>query len=162
MATDSSSTTDVSRCPLKAACTRREFLKLFVGVFALMWGAMAAFPLLNYLTAKTDAAEGESVTSISLGKTDSLAPGSAQNFKFGSKPAIIYRDKAGEFMAYSAVCTHLGCTVQYKPSDDHIICACHGGVYDPATGTNIAGPPPKPLPKLNVSTESGEIVVSRA
>lgn len=151
-----------SCCPLKSAFTRRDFLRMFVGVFAVMWGALAAYPLLNYLTAKEKDNEAEAVTSVSLGAADAFAPNSAKNFKFGSKPAIVYRDAAGEFSAYSAICTHLGCTVQYKPSDDQIICACHGGVYEPGTGTNVAGPPPKPLNPLSVSVNNGELIVSRA
>ena len=55
------------------------------------------------------------------------------------KPGIIVRDQAGEFHAFSAICTHLGCTVQYRPDNADIWCACHNGHYD-VTGRNVSGP----------------------
>jgi cytochrome b6-f complex iron-sulfur subunit len=62
----------------------------------------------------------------------------------------------------TAVCTHLGCTVQYEPQADRIHCACHGGVYNPYTGANVSGPPPKPLKLFKVTVNDTGVDVSRA
>lgn len=59
------------------------------------------------------------------------------------------------FVAYSAICTHLGCAVNFSHEAmpgalyPHIHCPCHDGMYNPAAGAQvIAGPPPRPLPQL--------------
>jgi Rieske Fe-S protein len=62
---------------------------------------------------------------------------------------FIKRGPDGKLTAFSAVCTHLGCIVNYDRLKDRFICPCHGGVYD-GNGKNVAGPPPAPLTKLPV------------
>jgi cytochrome b6-f complex iron-sulfur subunit len=68
----------------------------------------------------------------------------------------------GRWIAMTAVCTHLGCTVQYEPQADRIHCACHGGVYNSYTGANVSGPPPKPLKLFNVAVNEAGVEVSRS
>jgi cytochrome b6-f complex iron-sulfur subunit len=144
------------------SCTRRGFIRgALVGVGAL-WTGLTLYPILQYLASQGAQDEAEQVSSVTLGKPDEFAPNSAKNFKFGSQPALVYRDAQGEFHAYSAVCTHLGCTVQYQPAKQNLFCACHGGIYDASSGKNIAGPPPKPLTPLAVAVVNGQVVVSRA
>ena len=58
----------------------------------------------------------------------------------------------------SAVCSHLGCLVNYNKEKGEFICPCHGGRYD-RTGANIAGPPPAPLSRLPVKTVAGTVMV---
>jgi rieske iron-sulfur protein len=55
--------------------------------------------------------------------------------------------------AYSAICTHLGCSVIAQPNADGIIvCPCHGSMYDPAHGAKVVhGPAPRPLPSLPIA-----------
>ena len=63
----------------------------------------------------------------------------------------------GDFKAYSAVCTHRGCTVNYK--DGKLACPCHGSVYDPARDAAVeAGPAPTPLPEIPVEVRNGEVI----
>ena len=68
----------------------------------------------------------------------------------------------GRWIALTAVCTHLGCTVQYEPQADRIHCACHGGVYNAYTGANVSGPPPKPLKLFKVAVNEAGVEISRA
>jgi cytochrome b6-f complex iron-sulfur subunit len=82
-------------------------------------------------------------------------------FKFGPKPALLIHHADGTWVAMSAVCTHLGCTVQYEGPQNRIFCACHGGVYDARTGANVSGPPPKPLSQFRVEVSDGRVVISR-
>jgi Rieske Fe-S protein len=65
----------------------------------------------------------------------------------------------GELRAFSARCTHLDCTVQYREDLNHIWCACHNGHFD-LNGKNIAGPPPEPLQAFEVNVRGDQIVVS--
>ena len=67
---------------------------------------------------------------------------------------------SGDFRAFSAVCTHLDCIVQYRKDLKQIWCACHNGHYD-LRGVNIAGPPPRPLEEFNVNIVMDEIIISR-
>ena len=86
-----------------------------------------------------------------------VAPGSAVSFKDSGNPAVLVHLKNGDFVAYSAVCTHQGCTVKYKGGQ--LACPCHVSVFDPAKGAEVvAGPAPSPLPKIPVKVEGGEVV----
>ena len=104
-------------------------------------------------------------TSVVVGRADAIKPNSGTIFKFGSKPGIIVRTPEGEVRAFTAICTHLDCTVQYRSETSQIWCACHNGWYD-LGGNVVSGPPPRALEKfvVNVRGEPGEeeIVVSRA
>jgi cytochrome b6-f complex iron-sulfur subunit len=86
-----------------------------------------------------------------------VAPGSAVSFKEGGQDAILVHLKSGDFVAYSAICTHQRCTVAYKGGN--LACPCHGSVFDPANGAEvIAGPAPTPLTEIPVKVEGGEVV----
>ena len=86
-----------------------------------------------------------------------VAPGSAVTFKDAGSPAVLVHLDSGDFVAYSAVCTHQGCTVAYK--NGQLACPCHGSVFDPADGAAvIAGPAPKPLAEIPVKVQGGDIV----
>jgi cytochrome b6-f complex iron-sulfur subunit len=86
-----------------------------------------------------------------------VATGSAVTFKDAGNPAVLVHLNNGDFVAYSAVCTHQGCTVAYK--NGQLACPCHGSVFDPAKGAEVvAGPAPKPLTEIPVKVEGGEVV----
>lgn len=86
-----------------------------------------------------------------------VAPGSAVTFKEAGQDAILVHLKSGDFVAYSATCTHQQCTVAYKGGK--IACPCHGSVFDPARGAEVvAGPAPSPLPEIPVKVVGGEVV----
>ena len=86
-----------------------------------------------------------------------VAPGNAVTFKNAGSPAVLVHLDNGDFVAYSAVCTHQGCTVAYR--NGQLACPCHGSVFDPANGAAVvAGPAPKPLPEIPVKVQGGDIV----
>lgn len=59
----------------------------------------------------------------------------------------------------SAVCTHLGCTPDWKESENKFKCPCHGSGYDPE-GRNYEGPAPRPMDRARVELDAeGQIVV---
>ncbi len=72
------------------------------------------------------------------------------------KPMIVSQPEAGKVVGFSAICTHQGCTV--KPAGDRLNCPCHGSVYDAATGKNLSGPAPRPLPPIAVHLSGGEVM----
>ena len=101
-----------------------------------------------------------SVNEVAAGKVQDLKPNSGKIVKFGNKPALIVRVNDTEWKAFSAVCTHLNCTVQYQEGRREIWCACHNGTYD-LNGRVASGPPPKPLEELAVNLRGDEVVISR-
>jgi menaquinol-cytochrome c reductase iron-sulfur subunit len=61
-------------------------------------------------------------------------------------------------VAYNPHCTHLGCAYRWNSGTRHFECPCHGGVYD-LDGRVVAGPPPRPLDRLDVHVEGDELAV---
>ncbi len=72
---------------------------------------------------------------------------------------VVTQPKAGEFKAFSAICTHMGCTVA-GVANGTITCPCHGSTYDMATGQVTGGPAPAPLPSKTVKVSGGLITIS--
>ena len=79
----------------------------------------------------------------------------------GSKtPFILIHLNDGSWRAYEQKCTHLSCAVFYQPQTDKIQCPCHNGWFDARTGGVLQGPPPRPLPHLEVVIKGEEIYVT--
>lgn len=137
---------------------RRKFLSqfLFTSVGTL---AMAVFyPVARFLSPPH--VEEDAGTRVLAGKVTEIEKDGWKLFPMGSEPGILVEKTPGEFRAYSAVCTHLGCTVQFDKSARRIWCACHNGQYD-LEGRNVSGPPPRPLKPYTVQVSGDDIFVSR-
>ena len=142
---------------------RGNFIKGCFAVCAVAWGGLTLSPIVAYFIPPAGDNDGKAnITSLEVCKLDDLPKGTGKNFRFGSFPALLIHTEDGQLHAFNAICTHLGCTVQFRADMQKIYCACHGGEYDPNTGKNIAGPPPKPLPALKAEVVDGKIIVSRA
>jgi len=136
----------------------RRWANLLLGGGVLASVASFLYPALRYIIPP---AVAESTSrSVVAAKAGELKNNSGKIFKFGSKPGILIRTREGEYKAFSAVCTHLNCTVQYRDDTRQIWCACHNGTYD-LGGRNISGPPPRPLEEFNVNVQGEDIVVAR-
>lgn len=143
------------------AAKRRSLLNWFLGTSAAALLVSALYPVVRFLIPPK--AEESSAASVTLDlKAGEVNPNTGRIVKFGKQPAILLRTPAGELRAFSAICTHLACIVQYREDLQHIWCACHNGHYDPGSGRNIAGPPPRPLAPYVVSVRGEKIVVSRS
>jgi Rieske Fe-S protein len=123
---------------------RRGFLNYLIGGGVIALAGAVLYPIFRYLKPPQVAeAEQSQVTACTLGELRA-APGRYKIFKFGRAVGIIVLGPHDDIRAFSATCTHLDCTVQYRPDWNVLWCACHNGKYDLA-GRNIAGPPPRPL-----------------
>jgi len=81
--------------------------------------------------------------------------------KLKSRRVFIVRD-GNSFKAFSVVCTHLGCAVEFSKEKDIFECPCHGSKYD-RNGVNFAGPAPKPLDHYEMVLDpSGRLVVDKS
>jgi len=138
---------------------RRGFVNWFLGTAVGAFLLSVLYPVSRYLI-PPEIAES-TATSVKLPiKPEEVKPNSGVIFKFGSSPGILIRTPAGDLRAFSAVCTHLNCTVQYRPDLTQIWCACHNGHYD-LNGKNVSGPPPRPLEAYTVNVRAEQIFVSR-
>ena len=137
---------------------RRRIVEVLLG--GGMFASVVSFfyPVLRYLVppAVPDLGEDEVVA----GKVGDLKPNGSKVFRFGSRPALLLLTAEGEYRCVSAVCTHLGCTVQYRSDLVEIWCACHNGTYG-LDGRNVSGPPPRPLEAFQVNVRGSDIVVTR-
>lgn len=96
-------------------------------------------------------------SSGALAKVSDIPVGGAVSAETSDgKPIIVSQPSKGEIVAFSAICTHMGCTV--APAATRIQCPCHGSTYDLATGVNTGGPAPKPLAEVAVKVEGGNVV----
>jgi cytochrome b6-f complex iron-sulfur subunit len=138
--------------------TRRRVVELFLGggLFASLISFV--YPVFRYLVPPRVADLGGD--EVIAAKVGDLKPNSAKIFRFGSRPGLLLRIGEGEYRAFSATCTHLSCTVQYRTDVHEIWCACHNGMYD-LNGRNVSGPPPRPLENYQVHVRGEDLVVSR-
>ena len=93
-----------------------------------------------------------------IARTSEVQPGTALEFEdSGGNPAVLVHLKSGNFVAYSALCTHEGCVVSY--SNGQLACPCHGAIFDPANNARVVnGPARLPLPKIPIEVRGGNIV----
>jgi cytochrome b6-f complex iron-sulfur subunit len=138
---------------------RRKFLNWFLSTTAGAFLISVTYPLSRYLIPPKVEESTASTVTLSI-KPNDVKANTGQIFRFGSQPAILIKDTNGELKAFSAVCTHLACIVQYRSDISHIWCACHNGHFD-LNGRNVEGPPPKPLEQFVVNVRADQIVVNK-
>lgn len=139
--------------------TRRRFLDYLLGTSALATLAAIVYPIIRFMAPPRVVEAMQN--SVVAAKVSELPPNSGKIFKFGSKPGLLVRTASGELKAFSAVCTHLECIVQYRPDTKQIWCACHNGQYN-LNGENIGGPPPRPLEEYTVNKRGDDVVINKA
>ena len=104
---------------------RRKFLGVCIGgLFAVGAGAIA-YPVFSFLAPRKEAG---SSNKVEIPEAE-LAEGSAKFFEYEGKAAVLIRKKGGALVALSAVCTHLGCIVQWQKDKEQLLCPCHAGLY---------------------------------
>jgi cytochrome b6-f complex iron-sulfur subunit len=125
-----------------------------LGGIGAVLAAAAVWPVWRYLS--PPAAGGErGKMSVPRGQ---LAVGGAHFFQFRGHPAVLLQPAPGEFAAFSAICTHLGCVVQWLPEKGEFLCPCHAGRFA-ADGRVLGGPPPKPLEPISVALAGDTLLV---
>jgi len=143
--------------------SRRTLIRVGLGAAAAGYAGALAYPVYRYLATPIErAAEAGAVTQVSVPRADVPGAGSALMLQFGNRPAMLIHHSDGSMVCFDAVCTHLGCTVQFEPDQKRIFCACHSGIYDMNTGAVVAGPPPRALGVYTVEESDGDIILSRA
>ena len=140
--------------PSVQSTQRRTFLGLMLGGVGLVVSAAAAWPVWRFLAPRSGDGQLEA---IGIARAD-VPLDSAHFFSFHGMPAVVLQATPGQFAAFSAVCTHLGCVIKWVPEKGEFLCPCHAGRFS-VEGTVLGGPPPEPLEILPVSLVDDQILV---
>ena len=94
-----------------------------------------------------------------IGSLSTMPHGSVMMFAYPTEhdPCVLIRMRDGQLLAYDQRCTHLSCAVVPKLDEGILHCPCHEGIFDLATGRNLAGPPPRPLTAITLEVVGDEI-----
>jgi Rieske Fe-S protein len=133
---------------------RRDFAKFLV-LTSASFAAGQAWIAAKHLGSRNEGSPGRA----RIANVADVAPGSSLQFTYPRENdrCILVRLRTGAFVAYSQECTHLSCAVVPEIDEGRFRCPCHEGFFELETGRNIAGPPPRPLPRIELSIEQGEI-----
>lgn len=144
---------------------RKFFIRLSIALSSL-GAALVALPSVAFLLGLRKSPQ----IWRTVGKLGDFQIGSTVNVSFqDSSPlpwagvtaqtaAWLRRVSDREFIAFSMICTHLGCPVRWLPDADLFMCPCHGGVFY-ANGQVASGPPPKPLNRYPVRVYNDEVQI---
>ena len=117
----------------------------------------AAPPAAAEPSADAGSADASGSSQDALASTSSIPVGGGA--VFADKDVVVTQPTAGDFKAFSATCTHMGCKVS-KVADGTINCPCHGSKFNIADGSVAGGPAKKPLPAKSVSVDGDSIVLA--
>jgi Rieske Fe-S protein len=133
---------------------RRDFAKFLVLTSGAFVAGQAWVAAQNLVRQRRPAP-----TRAKIAAVDEVPAGTAKMFNFPGEhdPCLLIRTTDGAFVAYSQKCTHLSCAVVPKVAEGVLHCPCHEGLFDLLTGRNIAGPPTRPLPKIELEVQGDDI-----
>jgi cytochrome b6-f complex iron-sulfur subunit len=133
---------------------RRSFLKHLASILGLSALGAFLYPLFRFLLPVEAAYK---VKKVEIPKSN-VPLGGSYDLMVGVIPAVVLNMRSKGFVAFSKVCTHLGCLVKFDKERQVFICPCHAGTFN-LEGNVISGPPPKPLPKFTVREEGNNLVI---
>ena len=132
---------------------RRRFLGILLSVLGSAAVGSFVYPLVKFLAPPPRAGKDKN---ISIKKSD-IPSGEAKEIVLNNTPVIIINLQEKGYVAFSKVCTHLGCLVEYDKRQGVLACPCHAGTFD-LEGNVLSGPPPRPLSVIPLRIK-GEIIV---
>lgn len=137
--------------------TRRDFTRFLILTSGATCLGNGYFVLKNALLPRAETAPAQRVASV-----DEVPVGGVKLFRYptDADPALLIRLDTQRFVAFRQRCTHLSCPVHFNAAKRQIDCPCHNGVFDAATGRVLAGPPPRPLPRIALTIEDGQIIAA--
>lgn len=131
--------------------SRRQLLRWSV------WASGALFGGTGLLAALAYAREPRHGGLRAIVEASAVPVGGAHYFEYPGPGdhAILLRLAERRFVAYGGTCTHLSCAVYWSAERNRLVCPCHEGIFHPETGDVLAGPPPRPLPRIELREEAG-------
>lgn len=139
--------------------TRRNLITILLGFSALSTLGGVLTPIIGYLLppVRQSAGEGGRVRAASLAE---LEAAHGLIVPVEDRPVVLTYTQGAGVRAFSAICTHLGCVVGWQENGQYIQCPCHDGRFNAQTGAVISGPPPAPLPPVDVVVDGDDIYVA--
>ena len=144
---------------IQKTSSRRNFLtSVLIG-----WSAMIILPVVYaiYKYVVPPKIKEQFLETLMVGRITDIPINSARIVKFNKTPIVIVHTAEDQIKAYSAICTHLGCVVQYNNEERNFHCNCHGSIFD-LNGKNISGPAPKPLIPFKVELKEDDINIFKS
>jgi cytochrome b6-f complex iron-sulfur subunit len=140
---------------------RRRLLGYLLGfsVISTLLGVLT--PILGYLWPPVLGA-GAAGARVLIATLADIPPGQGKVLPLGNQPIVVVHTQDGKVRAYSAICTHLGCVVQWDEERQLILCPCHDGRFNALNGGVISGPVPSPLPAVAITIEGQDIYAGGA
>jgi Rieske Fe-S protein len=136
--------------------TRRDTLHFLLAGSGALFAATGILAILGHLPT------GPNVHAVAIARVGELGENEWRVFDFPDQYAqgILINLPGKGLVAYSDVCTHLSCAVQYI-GNGRLHCPCHEGLFDAASGNVLAGPPTRPLPLIQLAIENHIIYAVR-
>ncbi len=133
---------------------RRDFTKFLVLTSGAFVAGQAWIGLQDLLQGTRSA-----MPRLKIATLTDLPVGTARVFGYPTEhePCLLIRVDEGTLVAYSQACTHLSCAVVPRVAEGVLHCPCHEGYFDLLTGKNIAGPPPRPLPRIDLELDGDAV-----
>jgi Rieske Fe-S protein len=136
--------------------TRRQFAKFLVlGSAGMVAGQF-------WILAKGSRHARLSFPPVVVARVGEIPVGGVKLFAYPTPddPCILLRLSDDEYVAYDQKCTHLSCAVYYDRASGEIHCPCHEGRFAAQTGSVIAGPPPRALPRIVLERRGDDLVAT--
>jgi cytochrome b6-f complex iron-sulfur subunit len=149
--------TDAGDTGTKSSTGRRTFLGWLSRGFLSLWGLGAAAVGISFLKAP-GAEERPSERMVRCGAFSSIPVGGARFVRHGAGPLLVVRVSESQVQAFSAICTHLRCVLEWDDGTRTILCPCHAGAFD-RHGNVLAGPPTRPLREYAAEVRADEVIV---
>lgn len=134
--------------------SRRTFLQVFLAALTALGAGAVLYPVVRFLSPRSSENNGN-IVKIPLAQ---LGEGDATFFDYAGKAAVLVKLSGGAVVVRTAVCTHLGCIVQWQKEKSQFLCPCHGGLFG-VDGRVLGGPPPKPLEAIPFKISDGVVLV---
>jgi nitrite reductase/ring-hydroxylating ferredoxin subunit len=129
---------------------RRDFTK-FMMLASVAFGAGQLFiGVQNWLRGGR-----KPLAAQAIAKVAEMPVGGVQPFQFADEPCLLLRPEPQTFFAFHQKCPHLGCAVVPDAARKQLLCPCHNGCFDAATGRPIAGPARRPLTRVALENRDG-------
>lgn len=136
-----------------ALVRRRRFLQKCLSGLGGLGFLMAVYPLIRYIEPPPDS-EGNNRIEIDR---ETLPRGTSKTIIYRGRPTIVVNTPDG-YIAYNAVCPHLGCVVKWEGRTQSLVCPCHGGTFG-TDGSVLGGPIPGPLTAVELSVSDDKIII---
>lgn len=150
---------------------RRGFLGKLVGILTGAFGVAISLPAVGYLADPLRRSGVKKARPNRVARLDALPEGTpvkvdvvaeARDAWMRSPPrrvgAVWVVRRGSDVTAWTVVCPHLGCAVDYRGDTARFVCPCHDSVFDRG-GRRVSGPSPRDLDRLEVRVENGDVFV---